>query len=172
MQRIAKPLRAFQPLLQQTIKHSSSPRSFAVSSPTLTSSTKIRTMASTAITTPGGSDAFFAALKARRTIYTLSKDLGSITTARVQEIVKEALLHVPSSFNSQSNRVLVLFGAEHDKFWDITLEILRGIVPEANFAPTAQRMAGFKAGAGTILFFEDWTVVEGMEKRFATYADR
>ena len=129
-------------------------------------------MASAAITTPGGSDAFLAAIKDRRSIYTLNKDLGSITTARVQEIVKEALLHVPSSFNSQSNRLLVLFGAEHDKFWDITCEILRAIVPEAKFGPTAERMAGLKAGAGTILFFEDWTVVEGMEKKFATYADR
>ncbi|KAK3997631.1 Nitroreductase-like protein [Cladorrhinum sp. PSN332] len=170
MQRIAQPLRASQALLLQTIKHSA-PRPFSSFSKT---TPIIRTMASAAptTTTPGGADAFLAAIKARRTFYALNKELGTITKDRIQEIVKEALLHVPSSFNSQSNRVVVLFGAEHDKFWDITLEILKGIVPEAQFASTATRIGGFKAGAGTILFFEDWTVVEGMQEKFAIYADR
>ncbi|KAK0626454.1 Nitroreductase-like protein [Immersiella caudata] len=110
-------------------------------------------------------------IKGRRSIYALNKDLP-ITPARIQEIVSEALQHVPSSFNSQSNRVVVLFGAEHDKFWDITTETLKAIVPEDKFESTAARMAMFKGGAGSILFFEDQTVVEGMQAKFATYADR
>ncbi|KAK4162747.1 Nitroreductase-like protein [Cladorrhinum sp. PSN259] len=177
MQRIAKPFRVFQPLLR-SIKRSSSSASNRFSTPAASSTAPAvtttpattRTMAST--TTPGGADAFLAAIKARRTFYALNKDLGTITKERIQEIVKEALLHIPSSFNSQSNRVVVLFGAEHDKFWDFTLEILKGIVPEEQFGATATRIGGFKAGAGSILFFEDWTVVEGMEKKFAIYADR
>jgi len=116
-------------------------------------------------------NAFLELVKARRSIYALNKDLP-ITPARIQEIVTEALQHVPSSFNSQSNRVVVLFGAEHDKFWDITTETLKAIVPADKFGSTASRMAMFKAGAGSILFFEDETVVEGMQAKFATYADR
>ncbi|KAK4227066.1 Nitroreductase-like protein [Podospora fimiseda] len=166
MQRIIRPLRTLQPLLLKTTTTTPKPN---LSKPFLP---KLRTMASAAPTTPSGAAPFLSALKSRRTYYALSKDLGDITPTRIQEIVSESLLHVPSSFNSQSNRVVVLFGAEHDKFWDITLEILKGIVPEAQFASTQTRISGFKAGAGTVLFFEDWTVVEGMQEKFAIYADR
>jgi len=136
---------------------------------------------------------FLDFIKARRTIYTLNKEL-TITPARIQEIVTEALQHVPSSFNSQSNRVVVLFGAEHDKFWDITTDVLKAIVPEDKFEPTRQKMAMFKGAAGSvslssllfhgkpyergankrekILFFEDQSVVEGMQAKFAAYSDR
>lgn len=121
--------------------------------------------------TPIKADAVLDLIKARRTYYSLSKDL-TISPGRIQEIIKEGLLHVPSSFNSQSSRVVVLFGPEHDKLWDMTTEILRTVVPPENFEPTAQKMATFKGAAGTILFFEDQEVVEGMQARFPLYADK
>ena len=94
---------------------------------------------------------FLEAVKARRTYYALSKEL-SVSTDRVQEIVKESLREVPSSFNSQSNRVVVLFGAEHEKFWDLVSETLKAIVPADSWEATAGRLAGFKAGAGSVRF--------------------
>lgn len=87
--------------------------------------------------------------KIRRTHYVLNKEL-SVSKERIQEIVKEAILQVPSSFNSQSNRIVVLFGAEHDKFWDFTSEVLKTIVPADAWQHTADRMAMFKAAAGTV----------------------
>lgn len=109
--------------------------------------------------------------KNRRTHYALNKSL-TISKERIQEIVRETTLHTPSSFNSQSNRVVVLFGDEHDKFWDITIETLKAIVPEASWAATAGRLGGFKGAAGTVLFFTDNTVVENFATKFAIYADR
>ncbi|KAL2025159.1 hypothetical protein VTK56DRAFT_161 [Thermocarpiscus australiensis] len=128
-------------------------------------------MATTTTTTPNA-DTFLSLIKNRRTIYALNKDLSSVAPARVQELVQEALQHVPSSFNSQSNRAVVLFGAEHDRFWDLTTEILRAIVPADQWESTGGRMAMFKGAAGTVLFFEDQTVVEGMQAKFPLYADR
>ncbi|SPQ21273.1 a5f9d116-f280-4aba-90a4-b8166b1e14ee [Thermothielavioides terrestris] len=116
-------------------------------------------------------DTFFELVKARRSIYALNKTLP-VDKARIQSLVEDAVQHVPSSFNSQSNRVVVLFGAEHDKLWDITTDVLKGIVPADQWEATATRMAGFKAGAGTVLFFEDQTVVESLQTKFALYADR
>ncbi|KAI0884392.1 Nitroreductase [Annulohypoxylon maeteangense] len=110
-------------------------------------------------------------VKSRRTYYVLNKELP-ISKDRVQEIVKESLLHTPSSFNSQSNRIVVLFGAEHDKLWGIATDILKAIVPEDAWEHTAQRMNGFKAAAGTVLFFEDQKVVDTMQEKFALYADK
>lgn len=85
----------------------------------------------------------------RRSYYPLSKDL-TITPAKIQEIVKEALQQVPSSFNSQSNRVLVLFGAEHEKLWDIAIEVLKAIVPADGWESTSAKLNMFKASGGTV----------------------
>lgn len=87
--------------------------------------------------------------KNRRTYYPLSKDL-SIQPDKIQEIVKALLQEVPSSFNSQSNRVIVLFGAEHEKLWDITTEVLKPIVPAEQWEGTAGKMGMFKGAAGSV----------------------
>lgn len=90
--------------------------------------------------------------KSRRSIYQLTKELP-IPAARVEEIVKELLDQIPSSFNSQSNRVVVLFGAEHDKLWDITTEVLKPIVPAEQWESTSGRMAMFKGAAATVRIY-------------------
>lgn len=119
----------------------------------------------------GNANAFLDAVKARRTYYPLSKDLP-ISKERIDEIVKTALANVPSSFNSQSNRVVVLHGAEHEKFWDIATGVLKAIVPADQWEGTAGKMAMFKGAAGSVLFFEDQDVVNGMQEKFQLYADR
>ncbi|MDU2242296.1 MAG: nitroreductase family protein [Paenibacillus sp.] len=113
---------------------------------------------------------FWNAVKTRRSIYAIGKDLP-IAEDRVEEIVKNAVLYSPSSFNSQSARAVVLFGEQHDKLWDLTKETLRKVVPADSFGPTEEKMASFRSGRGTVLFFEDKTVIEGLQKQFALYAD-
>lgn len=121
--------------------------------------------------TKPNADTLLELMKGRRSYYALTKDL-TISKDRIQEIVKEALRETPSSFNSQSNRVVVLFGDEHDKFWALVSDTLKAIVPADSWEATEKRMSMFKGGAGSILFFEDSTVVEGMQAKFALYADR
>lgn len=113
---------------------------------------------------------FLNAVKTRRSVYGISKDIP-VSEARIQEIVEEAVNHTPSSFNSQSSRVVVLFGEQHDKFWDLTKETLRKIVPADSFAPTEEKMGAFRSGRGTVLFFEDQAVIQGLQEQFAAYAD-
>ena len=36
------------------------------------------------------------------------------------------VLAVPSAYNSQRARVVLLFGASHKKLWNIVMEMLRG----------------------------------------------
>ncbi len=113
---------------------------------------------------------FLTAVKHRRSYYGIGKT-KVVSEERIQEIVGDAVLHTPSSFNSQSARTLVLFGKHHDRLWDIATETLRKIVPAEHFDSTQQRMNGFAAGYGTVLFYEDETVVEGLQKQFPTYKD-
>ncbi|MEF2965976.1 nitroreductase family protein [Paenibacillus sp. M1] len=113
---------------------------------------------------------FLDAVKTRRSIYGINKET-KISVDRIEKIVKEAVLHTPSSFNSQSARVVVLFDEQHDKLWDLTKETLRKVVPAGNFAPTEEKMASFRSGRGTVLFFEDQDVIKGLQEQFALYAD-
>lgn len=113
---------------------------------------------------------FLEAVKERRSIYALSKETP-ISDAQIKEIVEAGVLHSPTSFNSQSSRAVVLLGDKHDKLWDITAETLRKIVPTEQFEGTAQKLASFKAGYGSVLFFEDQTVVKSLQENFALYAD-
>lgn len=110
------------------------------------------------------------AAETRRSIYALNKKLP-ISNDEVNQIIEHAVLHTPSSFNSQSTRVVVLFGAEHEKVWGFVEDALRQIVPAENFASTEQKLNMFKAGAATILFFEDQTVVKGLQAQFPSYAE-
>ncbi|KAI1776426.1 Nitroreductase [Hypoxylon cercidicola] len=132
---------------------------------------KTKTSPYSTMATPIKSDSVLDLLKVRRTFYPLNKELA-ISTDRIQEIVKESVLNIPSSFNSQSNRVLVLFGAEHDKLWDFASDILKPMVPAESWQSTADRMAMFKAAAGTVLFFEDQEVVNAMQTKFPLYSDK
>lgn len=116
-------------------------------------------------------DTLLQLVRLRRSIFSLTKDL-TIPPSRIQDLVNQVTLHTPSSFNSQSNRVLVLFGAEHDKLWDITAEILQDMVPWDKWKPTAQKMAMFKGAAGTILFFNDEETIRSLQAQAPSYADR
>jgi len=97
---------------------------------------------------------FYSAIEDRRSIYAISKE-QVVSDEKIQEVIYHAVKHTPSAFNSQSARVVVLLGEQHDKLWDITKETLRKIVPENNFAPTEEKMNAFKSGYGTVLYFED-----------------
>lgn len=113
---------------------------------------------------------FLKSVKNRRSVYAISKE-SVISDERIEEIVKEAVLHTPSSFNSQSARVVVLYDKHHDKLWDITKETLRKIVPADSFASTEEKLQMFKNGHGTVLFYEDQAVIGGLQEQFALYAD-
>ena len=107
----------------------------------------------------------------RRSIYALSNQLP-VANDEIVKIVEHAILHTPSSFNSQSTRIVVLFGDDHRKLWDMTEDTLREIVgDEEKFKSTKERVNGFRNGAGTVLFFEDQAVVRGMQEAAPLYAD-
>ena len=108
----------------------------------------------------------------RRSVYALSNQLP-VANDEIIKLVEHAVLHTPSAFNSQSTRVVVLFGDDHNKLWQMTEDTLRGVVDnEEQFAATKQKMDGFKAGAGTVMFFEDHSVVRDMQAAAPLYADK
>lgn len=65
----------------------------------------------------------------------------------------------------------MLLGEHHDMLWSITKETLRKIVPAESFGPTEEKMNAFGNGYGTVLFFEDQSVIKGLQEKFASYKD-
>ncbi|KAI9740435.1 MAG: hypothetical protein M1834_005015 [Cirrosporium novae-zelandiae] len=108
--------------------------------------------------------------ESRHTIYQLSNS-STISDEKIKEVAEKALLNVPSSFNSQSTRLVILLKKDHEQLWDFTKEILKPIVGEG-FAATEAKLNGFRAAYGTILFYEDPVPVQELQKNFALYADR
>ncbi len=112
----------------------------------------------------------FEGLKGRRTYYGISKE-KVVSEDVVNEIIKDAVKYTPSAFNSQTARVVLLLDKQHDRFWDITMEALRKIVPAEDFQSTEDKINSFKSGYGTVLFYEDQDVIESLQKNFELYKD-
>ncbi|WPG98933.1 putative nitroreductase hbn1 [Acrodontium crateriforme] len=135
---------------------------------------------------------FNEAVTGRRTVYALNKKCP-VDNKRIKEIVEAAVTHVPSAFNSQSARLVVLLKDDHEKFWDFVSEALKAIVPPAVFESSNARILGFKAAYGSvrngsigkptihidirltksqILFYEDREVISGLQAKMPQYAEK
>lgn len=114
--------------------------------------------------------AFLDQIKQRRSIYAIGNNV-SLDQTEVENTIKEAVRHSPSSFNSQTSRVVILFGESHQNFWNIVRDTLKKIVPADAFEGTNNKINSFAAGYGTALFYEDQEVVKELQAQFPLYAD-
>lgn len=109
-------------------------------------------------------------LKKRRSIYGLGENV-SLSETEIENLIQEAVKESPSSFNSQTSRVVILFDDANQKLWSIVEKTLEPLTPAEAFPATKEKLASFAAGKGTILFFEDMNVVKSLQEQFALYAD-
>lgn len=114
---------------------------------------------------------FKEALKQRRSYYAINNQ-SPISDEEIEQIINFAVTHVPSAFNSQSTRIVLLLGDEHIKLWEIVKEAVRKIVTPETFESTESKINNcFQSGYGTILFFEDQYVVQKLQDTFISYKD-
>lgn len=113
---------------------------------------------------------FLDAIKNRRSIYALGRNV-SLPETEIENLVKDAVKASPSAFNAQSTRAVLLFGDAHEKLWDLTEAALKPLTPAEAFEGTQQKLAGFKAGYGTVLFLYNEDTVKNLQEQFALYAD-
>ncbi len=113
---------------------------------------------------------FSEAVQNRRSYYAIGKE-KVLSDEEIIRLIEDAVKYAPTAFNSQSARAVVLLGAEHEKLWNETMEILRAIVPAKNFASTEEKISSFRSGYGTVLYFEDQSVVSGLQQQFPLYKD-
>ena len=133
---------------------------------TRTFNTSYPTMAS-----PTSAATLFEAVKYRHSVYTLT-DETPIPNERIEEIVQDTLLNVPSAFNSQTTRLVLVLAEEHKKLWELVREVYRQQLPAEKFEQANKRFGGFQGAYGTVLFYEDTSVVREFQEKFKTYQDR
>lgn len=106
------------------------------------------------------------ALRHRRSYYELAPQ-SPIDDVQIEEIVRFAVKHIPSAFNSQSARLVLLLHEHHKAFWELVKRTLQAIVPEKAFAATEKKIDGsFASGYGTVLYFEDTETVKELQEQF------
>ena len=115
---------------------------------------------------------FEEALRNRRSYYAIGNK-WLVPHVEIETMLGNVLTCLPSSFNSQSTRIVLLCNEAHRRFWELTKSVLREVVPAESFGKTEKKIdLSFEAGCGTVLFFEDISVVEKMQHDYPLYADR
>lgn len=109
--------------------------------------------------------------KKRRSIYALGRNVEQ-SQDDIANLIKEDIKWAPTPFNNQTTRAVILFNENHEKLWDIVAKRLKSEVPtEAAYQKTLEKINGFKAAFGTVLFYTDKEIVHRFENDFALYAD-
>lgn len=101
-------------------------------------------------------------LAKRRTYYNINKELP-VAEADVIALVENTTELVPDAFNMKSARVVVALGDKQDALWDTIYDAFGGKVAR-------EKIDGFKAAAGTVLYFIDTDTVKALQEQFPAYA--
>lgn len=113
---------------------------------------------------------FLDAMMKRRSIYGIDRDIP-LSDGELKELLGTIVKNMPTAFNMQNTRMVLLLGREHEALWQIVLETLRKTAPAEGFERTEKKLAGFAAGHGTILYFNDETVKQRMMNDNTLYSD-
>ena len=106
---------------------------------------------------------FLTVTESRRSLYQLTNE-STISDARIKELVVHTIKHVPSSFNSQTTRLVVVLKEKHEELWDAILEVYKVQLPADKFEHLKGRVVGFRNAYGTVsligLFVQSKPLIE------------
>lgn len=115
---------------------------------------------------------FKEAIEKRRSIYELSNK-ATLTDNEIEDLLRFAVKNTPSAYNSQSTRLILLTEDAHALLWGIVKQTLRERISADAFTRTEQKIdASFASGHGTVLFFEDTSIIAEQQRLYPTYADK
>lgn len=110
---------------------------------------------------------FIEIIKKRRSVYNLNRNLP-VFPDKIVDLVRDSVHLVPDAFDMKSQRVMVLLGGQHEKFWDAVYDELVKYTGESF---SRERIDSFAAGAGTILYFYDVAAVEETRRAYPMYVE-
>lgn len=115
---------------------------------------------------------FIDATTHRRSYYHL-QDRAVVDDNHVIETIDTLLTTMPSPFNVQSARIVLLLNEQHRDLWDIVVESLQTMVDAKQFERTKEKITkAFASGHGTLLFYEDEAALNHLRESFPLYANK
>lgn len=110
-------------------------------------------------------------IKKRHSIYGLSEK-STLADEALAGLLRQVIDNMPTAYNMQSSRMVLLLGGAHKTLWmDIVLGILQKKADPEKFPRTRLKIAGFAAGHGTVLYFDDTETTERMKAENPSYAE-
>jgi predicted oxidoreductase (fatty acid repression mutant protein) len=113
---------------------------------------------------------FTRAAHNRRSIRSLQAT-SPVPDTTITALAEKAILDVPSAFNSQTTRMTILFGTNHQKLWSIVARTFHTKLGDERFSfPSAGRpafrdkIASYMDAYGTLLFWDDVTGVKELKE--------
>ena len=102
-------------------------------------------------------------------------NIGSEWVSPKEEVVKmleDVLNLVPTHFNAQTVRMILLTGEKHKEHWTIIENAFINIMGVERYeAQTKEKIhTAFMSGAGTVLFFDDVQTTKDLQEQFPAYA--
>jgi predicted oxidoreductase (fatty acid repression mutant protein) len=119
------------------------------------------------------SKAFMNLVKARRSYYNISAK-SLVDRSAIKEIVDQAVLHTPTSYNVQGGRVVLFYDEAHSQLWDVVREHTLAWLPKDNeemIKMQSGKLDGYSAGYGTVVFLEDEDTIAASRKRAPQFGD-
>lgn len=102
---------------------------------------------------------FDTLLKQRRSTYMMSANTA-VTEEEIIARLRENVSQVPTAYNSQTTRYVVLFGDANRKLWEHIYTVQKDVLDQQLWAQVSQAVASYQAVKGTVLFFEDHDALE------------
>ena len=111
---------------------------------------------------------FLESLRKRRSIYSIDKSIG-IKDQELVDFIREITQNTPSAYNSESQRLVVLLKDKHNLIWEMFKEKIKKIVKPEDYKKSEEKLNAFKAGYGTVLFFDDLNTTNKLIEKFPLY---
>ena len=95
----------------------------------------------------------------RRSTYVTGKNTD-LSQEEISRAIREAAKNVPTAFNSQTSRLVVVFDDANERVWKEIYNVQKDVLDEATWGMMGPVIEGAGQGVGTILFFEDRDAVK------------
>lgn len=95
----------------------------------------------------------------RRSTYVIGKNTD-ISKEQITEALRESAKNVPTAFNSQTSRLVLVFDEANERVWKEIYDVQKDVLDEATWGMMGPVIEGAGQGVGTILFFEDRDAVK------------
>ncbi|MBQ8180274.1 MAG: nitroreductase family protein [Candidatus Methanomethylophilaceae archaeon] len=109
-------------------------------------------------------------LDERRSEYSLGSDTG-VDPSVVEGNLRRVVRNLPSPYNSQPSRAVLVTGEDHRVLWEIVRSTLHARMGDGDrFDTTSRKVDGFSAAAGTVMFFIVDGVTDDLIARYPSYS--